>query len=108
MGLYEDDWFSVGHPFLVSFKDWMLGALPIQFRAPYFLGRPLQTVFEFGLAEAGALTKSLSVDYLVAYALFVFSALLAYEVLRRRFSTLLSTLTAILFVLTPLHTGTAD
>jgi hypothetical protein len=103
-GLYEDDWFFVGFPFLVSARDWLIGSLSDQFKAPNYQGRPLQMIFGYLFAEAGALTKSLALDYLIAYALFLGSAILVYEVLRRRFPLLLSTLAALIFVLTPLDT----
>jgi hypothetical protein len=61
-------------------------------------------IFDYIFAEIGAITNSLAVDYLLAFSLFSASALLMYEVLRRRFSRLVATLAALLFVLTPLHT----
>ena len=103
-GLYEDDWFFVGFPFLVTFKDWMVSSLFDQFKPQYFLGRPLQMILGYAFAEVGALAKSLALDYVIAYVLFVASAMLVYEVLSRRFSALLALFAAMLFVLTPLHT----
>jgi hypothetical protein len=103
-GLYEDDWFFVGFPFLVTFRDWMLGSLVDQFKVSHFQGRPLQMAFGYLFTGLGALTNTLAVDYLIAYLLFAGSAVLMYEVLRRRFPPLLSLVASILFVLTPLHT----
>jgi hypothetical protein len=102
-GLYEDDWFFVGFPFVVDLKVWMGESLWGQLTA-FSQGRPLQSIFSYVFATVGVLADSIAVDYLLAFALFVGSALLMYGVLRERFSRLISTLAALLFVITPLHT----
>jgi hypothetical protein len=103
-GLYGDDWFFQAYPFLISPRDWIVnGLLPALWKMDV-VGRPLQQIFTFSFGAIGGLAKSLSVDYLIAFALFASSAGLMYELLRRRFSNMLATIAALLFVLTPLHT----
>jgi hypothetical protein len=104
-GLYEDDWFFVGFPFVVDLKTWMVQSLWQQLTvSSQSVGRPLQMVFNYVFAEVGAAANSLAVDYVVAFILFAGCALLIYEIVRRRFSRLVAVLAALLFVLTPLHT----
>jgi len=103
-GLYEDDWFYVGYPFLTNFRTWLGPALWPSAVGSAQVGRPLQAIFGFVFAEAGVVAKTLAADYLVCFSLFAASALLMYSVLRRRFSVLISTLATLLFVITPLHT----
>ena len=103
-GLYEDDWFYVGYPFLTSFRTWLGPLLWQSAVGSAQVGRPLQAIFGFVFAEAGVVAKTLAADYLLCFSLFAASALLMYAVLRRRFSVQISTLAALLFVITPLHT----
>jgi hypothetical protein len=103
-GLYEDDWFYVGYPFLTNVRTWLGPALWQSAVGSAQVGRPLQAIFGFVFAEAGVVAKTLAADYLVSFLLFAASALLMYAVLRRRFSVLISTLATLLFVITPLHT----
>lgn len=103
-GLYADDWFYVAFPFEVGNKAWILGSLVDVLTRLKGQGRPLQMIFGYGFAAAGPATDSLAVDYLISYALFAGSAILAYAVLRRRFSRFVACLAALIFVLTPLHT----
>ncbi|GEM_PF-2404081 len=103
-GLYDDDWFFVANPFLSPAKYWLTTSLSEQFEPQFFQGRPLQIIFEYGFAEIGALFQSIPVDYLIAFVLFSGSALMLYELLRRRFSQLVATLTSLIFVLSPLYT----
>jgi hypothetical protein len=104
-GLYEDDWYFIGFPFIVDLKTWMGHSLWQSLSLPeHSQGRPLQFIFGYTFAALGALTKSLAGSYLIAFSLFSVAALLMYQVLRQRFSRLVSTLAAIIFVVTPLHT----
>jgi hypothetical protein len=103
-GLYGDDWFYVGYPFLTNVRTWLGPVLWQSVVGSAQVGRPLQAVFGFVFAEAGVVAKTLAADYLVSFSLFAASALLMYAVLRRRFSVLISTLATLLFVITPLHT----
>jgi hypothetical protein len=105
MGLYEDDWYFVGYPFGVSVKQWMVDCLRNQLVTPEAsVGRPFQFLFSFTFAELGALSNSLPVDYLVAFAISGAASLLMYWLLRRRFSLVIATLATLLFVISPLHT----
>lgn len=104
-GLYDDDWFFVGTPFVMDAKTWMTGSLWAQLSNPaYSQGRPLQMIFCYTFAMLGGVTNRIELDYVIAYLLFAGSAVLMYAVLRRRFTRLVATLAALLFVLTPLHT----
>jgi hypothetical protein len=105
LGLYEDDWYFVGFPFGVSFKQWMVDCLRAQLTTPEAsVGRPLQFLFSFTFAELGAMANSLAVDYLIAFGISAAASLLMYYVLRQRFSLLVATLATLLFVVSPLHT----
>ncbi len=103
-GLYEDDWFYAGFPFFVGYKTWMRGSLVDVLVRLKGQGRLLQMISIYTLTGFGELAKSLSVDYLIAYFLFLIASLLTYTVLRQRFSRLTTSLAALLFVLTPLDT----
>lgn len=103
-GLHADDWYYIAFPFLIDLRSWMLPVLRNNLRPEVNQGRPLQIVFGYTFAAAGSLANSLAVDYLISYLLFTGSAWMFYAILRRRFSPLESTLAALIFVLTPLHT----
>jgi len=102
-GLYEDDWYFSGYPFFVDFKSWMVGALFGEIKNSS-VGRPLQLGLAYVFGEIGAAANSISLDYCIAFLCLAVSATLMYVVLRHRFSSLVSTLAALLFVITPLHT----
>jgi len=104
MGLYEDDWFFAGFPFFVGYRTWMTGSLVDVLIRLKALGRPVQMILIYSLGGFGALTNSLSADYLMAFALFALSGLMAYWTIRLRFSHLVAGLSAFLFVLSPLDT----
>jgi hypothetical protein len=91
-GLYEDDWFFVAFPFVITTKQWLIGALGDQFSASVFQGRPLQMILGFALTELGSQTGSLDAAYLIAFALFAACAVLMFEVLRHRFAIMPATL----------------
>ena len=105
MGLYEDDWYFVGFPFAVTVKQWMVDSLWNQLSVPEAsVGRPFQFLFSFTFAELGALANSLSVDYLIAFAVSSAAALLMYRMLTERFGMATALLATVLFTISPLHT----
>src|SRR5579883_3228376 len=103
-GLYEDDWYYVGFPFVVGFKTWMFRSLPDVLFHVKAQGRPLQMILGYLFAGMGELAQSLRLDYIIAYCLFVGSAFLAYSIMKQRLSRLTAALATLVFVLTPLDT----
>jgi hypothetical protein len=103
-GLYGDDWYFQARPFILGSRLWF-AELWTFFQHPSQLnGRPLQALFAYVFAGAGAATGSIAADYLIAYVLFTTSAFAMYAVLRHRYSPSFSVLACVIFVLTPLHT----
>jgi hypothetical protein len=101
-GFYEDDWYFCAPPFLLPSSTWfahMLGGV-----RQFVVGRPLQIVSLYLGGYLGAVSSSIELMYMIAFALFAVSALLNYAVLRLRFPILFSTVASILFVLSPLIT----
>src|SRR5579884_3454562 len=98
-GLYGDDWYFQARPFITGTKAWFTELWSF-FQHPTLLnGRPLQALFAYIFAEAGAASHSLGVDYVLAYILFTASACAMYAVLRHRYSPSFSTLACLIFVL---------
>jgi hypothetical protein len=99
-GFYEDDWYYMPSAFNVP----LLATLHARVAQMFFQGRPLQVLVQGLVACAGAGLNSFPALYFLTFLLSAAKSILAYFVLRLRFDAALSTLTVLLFVISPLTT----
>jgi hypothetical protein len=97
-GFYEDDWYYMPSAFNVP----LMNTLHLRAAQMFFQGRPLQVLVQALVACAGAALGSIPALYFITFLFSVAKSVLAYFVLRLRFDRSLSTLTALLFVISPL------
>jgi hypothetical protein len=101
-GFYEDDWYFFAPPYLVPTSLWFRIVL-IEVRN-FVDGRPFHFAEMHLLGYIGAATSSISLLYLICFALLAASAVLLHCVLRATFPSAFCTITTLIYLLSPLIT----